>query len=107
MKRIRHLTPEMFVERYGRFFNRKRLDAIRGLGFLFVEGEGEGVYFRDAEGTSYLDMWCMGGTFNLGHRNPVVVAAAERAMREEDFGSLFFFSEAKGELARKLGLPRG
>lgn len=102
MKRIRRLTPEMFVERYGRFFNRKRLDAIRGLGFLFVEGEGEGVYFRDAEGTSYLDMWCMGGTFNLGHRNPVVVAAAERAMREEDFGSLFFFSEAKGELARKL-----
>ena len=96
------LTPQQFIERYGRYFNLKRVEAIQGLGFLFVEGGAEGVYFRDAEGNRFLDMWCMGGTFSLGHRNPAVVAAAERAMREEDFGSLFFFSEAKGELARKL-----
>ena len=44
----------------------------------------------------------MGGTFSLGHRNAAVLAAAEKAMREEEFGSLFFFSEAKGKLAEKL-----
>jgi acetylornithine/succinyldiaminopimelate/putrescine aminotransferase len=96
------LTPGEFIERYGRYFNRKRVEAIQGLGFLFVEGAAEGPYFDDAEGNRFLDMWCMGGTFSLGHRNPAVVAAAEAAMKDEDFGSLFFFSEAKGELARKL-----
>lgn len=96
------LTPETFVERYGRYFNRKRIESIRNLDFLFVEGSARGPFFCDSEGKQYLDMWCMGGTFSLGHGNPAVVAAAEAAMKEEDFGSLFFFSEAKGELARKL-----
>lgn len=96
------LTPEAFVERYGRFFNMKRIGGIRDLGFLFTEGWSEGSWFQDGQGNRFLDMWCMGGTFSLGHRNPAVVAAAERAMREEDFGSLFFFSEAKGKLAEKL-----
>jgi len=96
------LTPGEFIERYGRYFNRQRIEAIQGLGFLFVEGAAEGPYFDDSEGNRFLDMWCMGGTFSLGHRNPAVVAAAEEAMKAEDFGSLFFFSAAKGELARKL-----
>ncbi len=96
------LTPEAFLERYGRFFNMKRIEGIRDLGFLFTEGWSEGSWFQDGQGNRFLDMWCMGGTFSLGHRNPAVVAVADRAMREEDFGSLFFFSEAKGQLAEKL-----
>jgi putrescine aminotransferase len=96
------LTREDFVARYGRYFNASRIAAIEGLGFLFVEGAAEGPYFHDAEGRRYLDMWCMGGTFNLGHRNPAVMAAMRAAVDEEDFGSLFFFSEAKGQLAEKL-----
>jgi len=96
------LTPELFVQRYGRFFNQRRIESIQNLDFLFVEGSAEGPYFHDSQGKRYLDMWCMGGTFSLGHRNPAVVSAAETAMRDEDFGSLFFFSEAKGELAAKL-----
>ncbi|MCC7077961.1 MAG: aspartate aminotransferase family protein [Acidimicrobiia bacterium] len=96
------LTPERFVEQYGRYFNSKRIECIQNLDFLFVEGSAEGPYFYDSTGKQYLDMWCMGGTFSLGHRNPAVVSAAEAAMADEDFGSLFFFSEAKGELARRL-----
>jgi putrescine aminotransferase len=96
------LTPQDFVDRYGRYFNRRRMEAIQNLGFLFTEGGAEGPYFYDAEGHRFLDMWCMGGTFSLGHRNPAVLAAAEAAMRDEEFGSLFFFSEAKGKLAEKL-----
>lgn len=91
-----------FLARYGRYFNGNRLQGIRNLGFLVVEGPAEGPYFHDGDGRRYLDMWCMGGTFSLGHRHPAVLAAAEKALREEDFGSLFFFSEAKGQLAEKL-----
>lgn len=96
------LTSEQFIQRYGRYFNRKRIEGIQNLGFFFTEGPAQGPYFYDAEGNRFLDMWCMGGTFSLGHRNPAVVAAAEQAMRSEEFGSLFFFSEAKGKLAEKL-----
>jgi putrescine aminotransferase len=96
------LTPQDFVDRYGRYFNRNRIEAIQNLGFLFTEGRAEGPYFYDAEGHRFLDMWCMGGNFSLGHRNPAVRAAADAAMREDEFGSLFFFSEAKGQLAEKL-----
>lgn len=96
------LTPDQFVERYGRYFNQKRIDSIAGLGFLFVEDPAEGAYFQDSQGREFLDMWCMGGTFSLGHRHPAVLSAAQKALAEEDFGSLFFFSEAKGMLAEKL-----
>jgi len=96
------LTPDRFIERYGRYFNLERVRGIQNLGFFFVEGKAEGPYFYDAEGNRFLDMWCMGGTFSLGHRNPAVVAAAEDALRADDFGSLFFFSDAKGRLAEKL-----
>lgn len=102
MGAMAHLTREEFVARYGRYFNAPRIAAIEGLGFLFVEGAAEGPYFHDSEGRRYLDMWCMGGTFNLGHRNPAVMKAMRDAVEEQDFGSLFFFSEAKGQLAEKL-----
>lgn len=96
------LTREEFVARYGRYFNAPRIAAIENLGFLFVEGAADGPYFHDSEGRRYLDMWCMGGTFNLGHRNPTVMSAMKAAIDADEFGSLFFFSEAKGQLAEKL-----
>lgn len=96
------LTPEQFVERYGRYFNTARVEEIQNLGFLFTEGPADGPYFCDTEGRQYLDMWCMGGNFSLGHRNPAIMAVAEEALRTEEFGSLFFFSEAKGKLGEKL-----
>lgn len=97
-----NLTPDQFIAQYGRYFNAKRIGAIAGLGFLFVEGPADGVYFHDSQGRKYLDMWCMGGTFSLGHRHPAILSVAQEALAEEDFGSLFFFSEAKGLLGEKL-----
>lgn len=96
------LTPEQFVERYGRYFNAQRIQGIQDLGFLFVEGAADGVYFYDSAGREYLDLWCMGGTFSLGHRHPAIMAVAREALDTEEFGSLFFFSEAKGKLVEKL-----
>lgn len=96
------LSRDDFLKRYGRYFNAKRIQGIQDLGFFFVEGPAEGPWFHDAEGNRFLDLWCMGGLYNLGHRHPVLLEVARRALEEEDFGSLFFFSEAKGRLAEKL-----
>jgi acetylornithine/succinyldiaminopimelate/putrescine aminotransferase len=96
------LSPDAFLERYGRYFNPRRMQGIRDLGFFFVEGPAEGVWFQDSQGHRLLDLWCMGGLYNLGHRHPGLMDVARKALEEEDFGSLFFFSEAKGRLAEKL-----
>ena len=96
------LSRDDFLKRYGRYFNPQRIQGIQDLGFFFVEGPAEGPWFQDAEGNRFLDMWCMGGLYNLGHRHPVLMDVARKAFEEEDFGSLFFFSEAKGKLAEKL-----
>jgi putrescine aminotransferase len=96
------LTREGFVERYGRFFGTRRIETIQKLGYLLVEGRGEGPYVFDTEGKRFLDLWNVGGVNNLGHRDPAVVRAMEEALRAEDYGSLFFFSEAKGRLAEAL-----
>jgi len=96
------ITRERFIEQYGRFFGSKRIATIQNLGYLLVEAWGEGPYIFDTEGKRYLDLWNVGGVNSLGHRNPVVVAAMEEATRSQDYGSLFFFSEAKGRLAEAL-----
>jgi len=96
------LTRERFIERYGRFFGSQRMATIQNLGYLLVEAWGEGPYIFDAEGSRYLDLWNVGGVNSLGHRPPAVVRAMEEATRSQDYGSLFFFSEAKGQLAEAL-----
>ncbi|MCP5041718.1 MAG: aspartate aminotransferase family protein [bacterium] len=96
------MTRDDFLERYGRYFNLQRIQGIKDLGFLIVEGPAEGPWFHDSDGNRFLDMWCMGGLYNLGHRNPVLMDVARRAFEEDEFGSLFFFSEAKGRLGEKL-----
>jgi acetylornithine/succinyldiaminopimelate/putrescine aminotransferase len=96
------LSRDDFLKRYGRYFNQRRVQGIQDLGFFFVEGSAEGPFFHDSEGHRFLDLWCMGGLYNLGHRHPALVDVARKALEEEDFGSLFFFSEAKGRLVEKL-----
>ena len=96
------LTPERFVERYGRFFGSRRIEAIRKLGYLLIEARGEGPYVFDSQGRRFLDLWNVGGVNSLGHRHPALVDAMQEALRSQDFGSLFYFSEAKGRLAETL-----
>ena len=96
------LSTGRFLERYARYFGTRRVQAIEKLGYLLVEGRGEGPYIVDTEGRRYLDLWCVGGVNSLGHRHPALVEAAEAALRSEDFGVLFFFSEAKAKLAETL-----
>lgn len=43
-----------------------------------------------------------GGTFNLGHRNPEVIAALEEGVKEFDIGNHHFGSVARGKLAKSL-----
>ncbi|MFQ5478310.1 MAG: aspartate aminotransferase family protein [Candidatus Binatia bacterium] len=96
------LNRENFAARYGRYLGERRVATIEALGYLMVEAGGEGAYVIDSEGRRFLDLWNVGGLSSLGHRHPALVSAAQEALASEDFGSLFYFSEAKGRLAETL-----
>ena len=95
-------TKQEFMEKYAQYFGIDRVKATEGMGYYFIEAWGDGPYVWDTEGNRVLDFWGVGGLNNLGHRNPAVMAEMEKAIQEEDFGSLFWFSEAKGELVKTL-----
>ena len=62
-------------------------------------GKREGVCVWDTHGDRRLiDCHCNGGVFNLGHRNPRVVAALQRALHELDIGNHHFISEHRALL---------
>ena len=96
------LSREDFLKRYARYFNPRRVEAIQELGFFFVEGAAEGVWFHDSEGHRFLDLWCMGGLYNLGHRHPVLMDVARKALI---LGRLLGFTGELDDIALESLVP--
>jgi putrescine aminotransferase len=78
------------------------ISLLQENGIFLMEQETEGAYIQDAEGKRYLDCRSDAGSFNVGRKNPAVIKAVMKAMREHDLGDNFFISEAKVKLATKL-----
>jgi acetylornithine/succinyldiaminopimelate/putrescine aminotransferase len=62
----------------------------------------EGYHLWDMSGRRLIDMHLNGGTYNLGHRNPEVVAAFKEAIDFFDIGNHHFPSVARTALAKRL-----
>ncbi len=72
-------------------------------GIDFALGRREGPYLWDIEGEKQvIDCHCNGGVFNLGHRNPQVIAALTRSLEELDIGNHHLISQQRALLARRL-----
>jgi acetylornithine/succinyldiaminopimelate/putrescine aminotransferase len=61
-----------------------------------------GYFLYDMSGSRLIDVHLNGGTYNLGHRNPEVVAAVTAAMQRFDIGNHHFPSMARTALAEVL-----
>src|SRR5207344_3340190 len=72
-------------------------------------GAREGAWFHDAfdPGRRWLNCHCNGGVFNLGHRNPEVIAAVRAALDDLDIGNHHLVSGWRAELARRLAATTG
>ena len=79
-----------------------RVDTLAGLGISLVIGRREAYRFWDLDGREFLDLHLNGGTYNLGHRHPVLVQVLEAALQTLDIGNHHFPSAARAELAAKL-----
>ncbi|GAA3386123.1 aminotransferase class III-fold pyridoxal phosphate-dependent enzyme [Cryptosporangium minutisporangium] len=71
-------------------------------GVPLVIDRREGYHLHDVAGHTLIDVHLNGGTYNLGHRNPDVVAAVTRALDRFDVGNHHFPSLARTALAEAL-----
>lgn len=88
---------------YARHVSPGKVELYRELDFELVMGERSGATFRDAyTGAEYYNCHCNGGVFNLGHRNPRVIAAVKQALDQIDIGNHHLISGYRARLAERL-----
>ena len=80
-----------------------KAEFFHSCGMDFVMGRREGPWLQDMDGGKRLyNLHCNGGVFNLGHRDPRIMAAHSEAMEEMDIGNHHLMSRARAELATRL-----
>ena len=103
MSLIGQEDKQKIIERFARHVSSGKADFFAQVGIDFVFGRRESIYVWDVSGERRLiDCHCNGGVFNLGHHNPRVIAALQRALQELDIGNHHFVSEHRALLAEKL-----
>lgn len=79
-----------------------RVRTFEAIGVDLVMARREGYRFWDVDGHELLDFHLNGGVFNLGHRNPELVATLRGALDTLDVGNHHFPSAARADLAEAL-----
>ncbi|MEN8212143.1 MAG: aminotransferase class III-fold pyridoxal phosphate-dependent enzyme, partial [Thermodesulfobacteriota bacterium] len=95
-------TKEELVELAARHICPNRIETFKMLGILSVMAKREGNYFWDMDGNKLFDVHINGGTYNLGHRHPELIAALKEGLDHFDMGNHHFVSTARTRLAEKL-----
>lgn len=90
------------IERFARHVSSGKARFFNQVGIDFVFGRREGIYVWDLDGERLVNCHCNGGVFNLGHRNPRIIAALEKALKELDIGNHHLISEHRALLAERL-----
>lgn len=96
------LEKKSVVELAARYVCPGRVRTFEQLGRVPVMGRREGNYFWDLDGHRLFDVHINGGTFNLGHRNPEVVATLRDALDRYDIGNHHLASGPRARLAEAL-----
>lgn len=95
-------SKEQFLEKSKQFWNPDKTQFWQDSGVDLVIDRREGYFLWDMDGRRLIDVHLNGGTYNLGHRNPEVMAAVREAMEHFDMGNHHFPALARTALAEKL-----
>lgn len=95
-------NKEKVLEQSIRWWNPGKTKEWQEDGIDLVIGKREGYYFYDMNGKQLMDVHLNGGTYNLGHRNPELVATLKEALDEFDIGNHHFPSMARAQLAEEM-----
>lgn len=100
---LQYPTSEAAYRAYGAHISPGKVALYRQLDLGLVMGSREGAIFTDAyDGTRLYNCHCNGGVFNLGHRNPRVLAAVRQALGSIDIGNHHLISGMRAKLAERL-----
>ncbi len=97
-----HAGKQRALEDFARYINPQKVRVMRAAGLDIIEGERSGAWVTDVDGTRYLDCFTSAGSFNVGRRQPRIVAAAHAAIDHLDNGNFLLCSQQKAQLAAKL-----
>jgi acetylornithine/succinyldiaminopimelate/putrescine aminotransferase len=95
-------SPADVVDLTRRFVNPNKVELFASLGLRPIMTERRGYEFWDGDGRRLFDAHLNGGTYNLGHRNPELVATLRDALGSLDIGNHHFLSGLRGRLAEDL-----
>lgn len=102
MSLIGQQTKGTITKQFAEHVSSGKVEFFSQSGIDFIIGKREGIYIWDIDGFELINCHSNGGVFNLGHRNPRIVAALQRALEELDIGNHHFVSEARALLAQRL-----
>lgn len=96
-------SRENITEKFARYVSSGKVTFFQNAGIDFIFGKREGIYVWDVDGERRLiNCNSNGGVFNLGHRNPEVIAAVIEALGELDIGTHHLVSEHRALLGERL-----
>lgn len=98
----RFASKQELLDRSAAAWNGDKVRFWQRLGVPLVIGERSGYRLRDVDGHELIDVHLNGGTYNLGHRHPELVAAMKDALDHVDMGNHHFPSPARTALAERL-----
>ncbi|NHN89525.1 class-III pyridoxal-phosphate-dependent aminotransferase [Acetobacter conturbans] len=84
------------------FWNPHKTRFWQDVDVPLVIGRREGYVLTDLDGHELIDVHLNGGTYNLGHRNPDLIAALTEGLKYFDIGNHHFPSPSRTALAMKL-----
>ena len=87
---------------FAQYLNPQKVRVMKAAGLDLIEADRSGAWVEDIDGRRFLDCFTSAGSFNVGRRNPRVVAAAHRAIDSLDHGNFLLVSEQTAALAAKL-----
>ena len=90
------------LERSKEFWNPDKTQFWQDQGVDLVIDRREGYFLFDMDGKRLIDVHLNGGTYNLGHRNPELIAVMNAAAQRFDMGNHHFPALARTALAEAL-----
>jgi acetylornithine/succinyldiaminopimelate/putrescine aminotransferase len=100
--RLHYESKADMLARSREFWNPDKTAFWVDSGVDLVLDRREGYLLWDMDGRRLIDAHLNGGTYNLGHRNPEVIAAVVEGMERFDLGNHHFPSLARTALAEAL-----
>ncbi|PLR87754.1 class-III pyridoxal-phosphate-dependent aminotransferase [Bacillus sp. V33-4] len=99
---IKQRNKDSVLEQSIKWWNPGKTRQWQNDGIDLVMGKREGYYFYDIDGKKLMDVHLNGGTYNLGHRNPEIIATLKEALNEFDIGNHHFPAITRAQLSEDL-----